>query len=68
MVINHHSSDPVPGNSGVLQGAVLDPLPFLIYKNDLLKRAKSTTKCLQMRVFSSVDSIINPITGSEKKI
>ena len=54
VVVDGHSSDPLPVLSGVPQGTVLGPLFFLIYINDIHKNLSPGTK---VRLFAD-DSLL----------
>ena len=59
VVLNGTTSNWWSINSGVPQGSVLGPLPFLIYKNDL-------TGTSQMRLFADDSSLFTPVKGVDQ--
>ena len=59
VVVDGHSSDPLPVLSGVPQGTVLGPLFFLIYINDIHKNLSPGTK---VRLFADDSLLYREIT------
>ena len=58
VLLDDESSDYIPMTSGVPQGTVLGPLPFLIYINDIVENITSKLRlfaddCLLYRVITS---------------